>query len=80
MCSWRAAGEILCYKSSSLCPLRVEWLTRLEHPVGKMQELAHRRPDHSHLTLASLAQTFRPMPKEGAAPQSSDRREVERLA
>ena len=29
-----AAGEILCWVSSLLCPLRVERLARLEHPVS----------------------------------------------
>src|SRR5215213_3514398 len=78
-----AAGEILCSQSSSfllLRPLRVEGSPRLEHPVSEVDELAHRRPDQTHLALAPLAQALRPSLEEGAAPQGGDGREVENAA
>jgi hypothetical protein len=56
LCSFVRAGEIVCSLSSVFCllrPLRVERLTRLEHPVGEVHKFAHRRPDHRHLALAS---------------------------
>ncbi len=45
-----------------------------------MDELAHHRPDHTHLALASLSQALGPLLKEGTATQRGDGRKVQRLA
>ena len=61
-----------------LTPLRVEGPAGLEHAVSEVDELAHHRPDHTHLALTALAQAPGPLLEEGAAPQGRDGREIER--